>query len=155
MWQGEHAWQGGTCGRGHAQQGACVVEGVHGRGGMCGRGVGHAWWGHAWQGACVAGAHVWQGVGHAWWGHAWQGGMHGGGVCVARGMCGSGGLAWQEGMCGRRNGHCSGRYASYWNAFLFGKFFSKNCMEMKKIGLRGGALSHLLDPPLLPIILIK
>ena len=23
------------------------------------------------------------------------------------------------GMCGRRDGHCSGQYASYWNAFLF------------------------------------
>ena len=24
------------------------------------------------------------------------------------------------GMRGRRDGHCSGRYASYWNAFLLG-----------------------------------
>ena len=29
-----------------------------------------------------------------------------------------GGHAWQ-GVCGRRDGHCCGRYASYWNAFLF------------------------------------
>ena len=36
------------------------------------------------------------------------GGMHGKGACMAGG-----------GMRGRRDGHCSGRYASYWNAFLF------------------------------------
>ena len=33
-------------------------------------------------------------------------------------MCG-GGHAWQGVRSGRRDGHCSGRYASYWNAFLF------------------------------------
>ena len=33
-------------------------------------------------------------------GHAWQG------ACVA------------GGVYGRRDGHCSGRYASHWNAFL-------------------------------------
>ena len=64
---------------------------------------------------------------------AWQGGAcvaggvcMAGGVCVAEGgSCVAGGYAWQEGgamhgggMHGRRNGHCSGRYASYWNAFL-------------------------------------
>ena len=45
-------------------------------------------------GACVVGGHVWQGV------------------CVVGSVCGRGG------MRGRRDGHCSGRYASYWNAFL-------------------------------------
>ena len=45
------------------------------------------------------------------------GGMHGRGACVA------GGHAWQGvcmlgGMHGKRDCHCSGRYASYWNAFL-------------------------------------
>ena len=45
-------------------------------------------------------------------GCAWRGacvvvGMHGSGVCVV------------GGMRGRGDGHCSGRYASYWNAFLF------------------------------------
>ena len=31
-----------------------------------------------------------------------------------------GGQAWEGGgVRGRRDGHCSGRYASYWNAFLF------------------------------------
>ena len=41
-------------------------------------------------------------------------------------MCGTGvGHAWQGGACvtggvhGRRDGHCSRRYTSYWNAFLF------------------------------------
>ena len=48
-------------------------------------------------------------------GRAWQGSM--------RGACTTGGRAWQ-GACiagdmrGRRDGHCSGRYASYWNALL-------------------------------------
>ena len=72
---------------------------VHGKGGMCGRG------------ACMRGA--WQG-GHLWWG-----GMCGRGVCVAGGggMCG-GGMHGKRGMRGRRDGHCSGRYASYRNAFL-------------------------------------
>ena len=56
------------------------------------------------------------------------GGMHGGGACIAggcgrgacmsRGMCGRG-ACMAGGMPGRRGGHCSGRYASYWNAFLF------------------------------------
>ena len=70
-----------------------------------------------------------------------KGGMRGGGgACVAGGMCGRehvwqegvwwacmvvGGQAWQ-GACmagaggehGRRHGHCSRQYASYWNAFL-------------------------------------
>ena len=34
----------------------------------------------------------------AWWGHMWRGDIH-----------------------DRGNSHCSGRYASYWNAFLFDK----------------------------------
>ena len=34
-------------------------------------------------------------------------GMNGMEVCMA------------GGMCGRRDGHCSGRYTSYWNVFLF------------------------------------
>ena len=40
---------GAMCGRG-----ACMVRGVHGMGGICGRGMhsrGHAWW----EGGCVAG----------------------------------------------------------------------------------------------------
>ena len=37
----------------------------------------------------------------------------GGGACVA-GVCMVVGA-----MRGRRDGHCSGRYAFYWNAFLF------------------------------------
>ena len=62
------------------------------------------------------------------------GGMHGRGACMAGGMHG-GGHVWQGGMHGR-GGMCathtpltryygygirsmSGRYASYWNAFLF------------------------------------
>ena len=33
---------------------------------------------------------------------------------MAEGACMAGG----GGVHGRRDGHCSGRYASYWNAFL-------------------------------------
>ena len=40
-------------------------------------------------------------------GHVWQ-----------RGACVAGGCAWQGCMRGRRDSHCSGRYTSYWNAFL-------------------------------------
>ena len=39
-------------------------------------------------------------------GCTWQWVMHGRGACVV------------EGMSGRRDGYCSGRYASYWNTFL-------------------------------------
>ena len=63
-------------------------------GGMCGRG-------HAWQGDI-------HGRGHA----LHDGGMHGRGACVA------------GGVHGRRDGHCSGRYATYWNAFLLLLLFS-------------------------------
>ena len=109
-----HAWQGGMCGRRVHGRGVCMAGGMHGREGMHGRGM------HGRGRRCA-----WRGRGHAWQvGHAWQGGvcgggrmvwgMHGRGMCVAGGMHGRGG-----GVCGRRDGHCSGCYASYWNAFLF------------------------------------
>ena len=41
----------------------------------------------------------------------------------------------------------SGRYASYWNAFLFGKIFAKNCMKIKEIGTRVGARVFSVPPP--------
>ena len=59
------------------------------------------------RGACVAGKHAWQGAYMAGGMHARQG------VCVAKGLHCRG-----EGMHGRRDDHCSGWYASYWNAFL-------------------------------------
>ena len=60
-------------------------------------------------------------------------GVHGGGACVVggvhgRGACMVGAHVWQgcawRGACmhGRRDDHCSGWYASYWNAFLFAKY---------------------------------
>ena len=65
------------------------------------------------EGACMAGGCAWPGgiYGTGWvvgGGACMAGGLHGkgGGVCVA-----GGGRAWQD-------GHCSGQYASYWNAFL-------------------------------------
>ena len=66
---------------------------------MCGRG------------ACMAGGHV------------WQGGVHGRGACMVGGMHGRG-CAWQGGHACPPRGYdeirsMSGRYASYWNAFLF------------------------------------
>ena len=45
------------------------------------------------------------------------GGMHDIGGCVAGGHVWLGG-----GMHGRRDDHCSGWYASYWNAFLLYMF---------------------------------
>ena len=74
-------------------------------GGMyCGR--------HAWQGACIVGEAYMAGGMHGRGacmvgGHVWQGGMHGRGH------------AWCGHVYGRRDGHCSRQYASYWNAFLF------------------------------------
>ena len=67
--------------------------------------------GHAWQvGACMAGGMC--GRGCAWWGRACvAGGMHSMGTCTV-GACVAGGCA-----C-RRDSHSSGRYTSYWNAFL-------------------------------------
>ena len=62
--------------------------------------------GCAWHGAVHSRGCAWLG------GNAWHRGMHGGG-CV-----------W--GVHGRRDGHCSGRYASYWNAFSFLRFVT-NC----------------------------
>ena len=49
-----------------------------------------------------------------------QGDMCGGGACMAGGMHDQS-YAWPGGggVRGRRDGHCRGRYASYWNAFLF------------------------------------
>ena len=44
----------------------------------------------------------------------------GGAPCVAGRAC-QRGVRGREGVRGRRNGHCSGRYASYWNAFLLPK----------------------------------
>ena len=78
---------------------------------MCGRGAcvagSHAWWGACVAGACMVGGvhgrgHVWQGACVAG-GHEWQG------ACMAGG-----------GMRGRyyEIRSMSGRYASYWNAFL-------------------------------------
>ena len=39
----------------------------------------------------------------------------------------------------------SGRYASYWNALLFGKIFAENCMKMKEIGPAIGIGSNLIN----------
>ena len=57
-----------------------------------------------------------------------RGGVHGGGVCVAGehawgvfmagGACMAGWSMCGGGVCDRRDGHCNGRYASYWNAFF-------------------------------------
>ena len=71
---------------------------------MAGR---HAWQEGAWQGVCMAGD------------------MRGRGACMAGGMHGGGGHAWQGGVHGRRDGHCSDRYASYWNAFLLACDFGR------------------------------
>ena len=61
------------------------------------------------------------------------------GSCMARGYALQGdvhgrGCAWQGGYVCRRDSHCSGWYASYWNTFLFfSKFLSQ---KLKKIRSR-------------------
>ena len=56
-------------------------------------------------------------------GHAWQRGgacvVKGRRLCIPGGMHGRGACVAVGGMHGRRDGHCSGRYASYGNVFLF------------------------------------
>ena len=79
-------------------RGVCVAGGMHG-GGVYGRGVCTA-------GACVAGGCAWWGE-RVWQvGHVWQEGVRGGDVHGRGRAC----------MVIRS---ISGRYASYWNAFLF------------------------------------
>ena len=102
-----HVWQGACMAGGHVWQGACIMGGMHGRGCVCGEGACVAggmcaWWG----GACMTGGHVW-----------WDVCMAGEGVMHGRGR----GHAWQGGVHGRyyKIRSMSGRYASYWNAFLF------------------------------------
>ena len=63
--------------------------------------------GHVWQGACVAGGYVCQGA------------------------CMAGGHAWRRGMRCGGDGHCSGRYSWYWNAFLYFIKCSENPTELK------------------------
>ena len=85
--------------------------------------------GHAWQGGMHGRGHVggMHGKGHAWWrGCAWQGSIHGRGVCMAGGIHGSGGMLGSGGPPSRyyEIRSMSGRYSSYWNAFLFCSFSS-------------------------------
>ena len=89
---------------------ACVKNSVHEGGGVHGRGVcGGGMCSKG--GACMTVGCALQGEGgmcgrvHAWQGDI--GGVHGRGACVAG-----------RGVRGRRDGHCSGQYASNWNAFL-------------------------------------
>ena len=112
---------------------------------------GHVWllWGvacvvaqgHAW----LLGGHAWLLGGHAWLlgGHAWLlwGGMHGcsgGSMCgCSRGACvvapGGGMRGCSGGVCGIRRDteirSMSGRYASYWNAFLLYTGLVSECFE--------------------------
>ena len=79
------------------------------------------------RGACVVGMCAWQGGIHGRGMHDGGGGMHGRGACMAGGVCGRWGHAWW-GACMAHPPppsryyeiwSMSGRYASYWNAFLF------------------------------------
>ena len=65
-------------------------------------------------------------------GHCERGRVRGRGVCVVGGMHGRGACMVGGGgvVHGRRDGHCSGRYASYCNAFLFYVLFE--IVENKK-----------------------
>ena len=88
-----------ACVKNSAHRGACMA------GGVCGRVV-------CMVGMCVAEGHGWWGCVHGR-GCVWQVGMHGRGCVWQGGACMAGGIR------GKRDGHCSRRYASYWNAFLF------------------------------------
>ena len=108
---GGHALLGGMCGRGECIAGGCMVEEVCMAGGhvwqgdMCGRGAcmagGMHGRGNVWQGACTAGACV--AGGHAWWGACMTGSVH----------------DMHAPSRYYEIWSVSGRYASYWNAFLF------------------------------------
>ena len=95
------------CGqRGPCMAGACMVGGMHGRG-------------HAWQGVMRGRGYVWQGGEDVWQGEA----------CVAGGHESVHGRGHGRGVCMActppppdryyKIQSMSGRYASYWNAFLF------------------------------------
>ena len=47
----------------------------------------------------------------------------------------------------------SGWYASYWNAFLFGKMFAEKCIKMKELGQRRGTLIPSVIPLDLPMVI--
>ena len=126
-------------GQGYIFTGVCDSvhrgRGMHGCRGVCMVAGGCAWLPGACMVAggcgCGGGMHGCQGGMRGCRGsmHCW-GGMHGcQGVCmVVGGMCGCWGHAWLLGACVVTRGACmgydeirsmSGRYASYWNAFLF------------------------------------
>ena len=97
---------------------------MHG-GCMCGQGV------HVWPGGAWPGERVWLG-GMNGWGRACMGGACMMGAYVAGGPASQGGVHDTQGPPGRYYGYSirsmSGRYASYWNAFLFRKL---NIKEFK------------------------
>ena len=108
---------GGVCGC----RGACMVAGgMHAGGAWLLGGMRGCWGVHGCWGACVVVGGV-----HAYGGCAWlPGGVHGcrGACVVAGGACVVGGLCVVAGGCIGYDEirSMSGRYASYWNAFLFG-----------------------------------
>ena len=116
-----HAWQGACMAVGHAWWGVCVAEGACMAEGVCVAGGMHGG-GCVWQGGvCGRGGHAWQG------GVCVAGGMHGGGCVWQGGVCVAGGMHGRGDMCGTNTPPAryyeiwsmSGRYASYWNAYLF------------------------------------
>ena len=88
-------------------------------------------------GGCMAGGHAWQEDVGGRQGHAWQGGMHGGGMHGREACMSKRGCTWQGACISCTPATAtpprqilrdtviqsmSGRYASYWNAFLFSVF---------------------------------
>ena len=76
----------------------------------------------------VKGGFMVKGDMHSEGGHVWQKrGMCGKGACIREGTCMARRHAWWGDACvagegqgrGRKDSHYSGRYASYWNAFLW------------------------------------
>ena len=103
------AGEGAMHGGGHAWWGVCMAGGMHGR------------MGQAWQGACMAGGMHGRGMhggGHVWQGGAWQVACMAGGACVA--------------YTPPADTTRYGRYATYWNAFLFCYFLAKKLCERRE-----------------------
>ena len=64
------------------------------------------------------------------------GGMHGGGHVWWGGPCVAGLACVVGAMRGRRDGHCSGRCASYWSVFLYFDEYYLTRLELESLGTK-------------------
>ena len=90
--------------------------------------------GNMFTGVCLStGGCLVPGRGGPWSRGVWSwGGTWSGGGCLVWGGLIPGGASWRD----PPNGHCCGRYASYWNAFLFFSFFftwNKHAIDLRHV----------------------